>query len=43
MKFKKPTVKKCKGYWLVYSNKKQIFKCFSYSVAMFYYDFLLTH
>ena len=43
MKFKKPKIKKYKDYWLVYTNKRQIFKCFNYTVAMFYYDFLLTH
>ena len=26
---KKPKIKKYKNYWLVYRNKKQVFKCLS--------------
>ena len=26
---KNPKVKKRKNYWLVYTNKKQVFKCYS--------------
>ena len=37
---KKPKIKKRRGYWLVYLNKKEVFKCFNENTALFYYEFL---
>lgn len=37
----KPKVKKKRGYWLVYTNKKQAFKCFSKDSINLYYNVLL--
>lgn len=37
---KKPKIIKRKNYWLVYVNKKEMFKCFDISTAKFCYNFL---
>ena len=39
---KKPKIKKRKNYWLVYTNKKQKFKCFSPSAVELCYNLLST-
>ena len=33
--------KKRGGAWLVYRNKKEIFKCYNERTAIFYYNFLM--
>lgn len=37
---KKPKIKKRGGAWLVYTNKKQVFKCFNYSTVQLYFNVL---
>lgn len=37
---KKPKIKKRGNYWLVYTDKKQMFKCFNYSTVQLYYKLL---
>ena len=37
---KKPKIKKRKNYYLVYTNKKQAFKCFHIKTALLYYNML---
>ena len=36
----KTKIKKRKNYYLVYRFKNQVFKCFNYNTALFYYKFL---
>jgi hypothetical protein len=37
---KKPKIKKRKGYWLVYNQRKNKFKCYSFSDAELWYRVL---
>ena len=37
----KPRVKKKKTYWLVYTNKKEMFKCYSIAAKDMIYNLLL--
>lgn len=37
---KKPKIKKRKDCYLVYTDKKQVFKCFNISTARVYYNLL---
>ncbi len=37
---KKPKIKKRKNYYLVYTTKKERFKCFNLNTAIFYYNVL---
>ena len=41
LNMKKPKIKKCKNYWLVYTDKKSAFKCFNYDTVELYYNLLL--
>ena len=38
---RKPKIKKRRGYWLIYTNKKRAFKVFNPSIITFYYNLLL--
>ena len=42
-KLRKPIVKKRKNYWLVYTDKKAMFKCFNYESVELYYNLLLLN
>ena len=39
---KKPKIKKRKNYYLVYTDKKQMFKCYNLSTVNLYYNVLLN-